>query len=575
MRRNRTHRYQLQQLHPIRLPADQRFLQVDFALSNYFKPRENQYAYRLEGLNEDWISLGKQPSLILNNLPAGDYRLLVKGGDPLGNWTQQPLVIPIHVGAFFYQQWWFYVLLFALIAGASLLWIMRLRTEVKAATSKIRQDKELIEEQAERLREMDAVKSRFFTNISHELRTPLTIIGGMVQQIRKSPSKWSDKGLRMIERNNNQLLDLVNQILDLRKLETGSLQLKLVQDDIIAYLRYLTESFQSLAEKQGIRLHFLTHEREIIMAFDQEKMLRIVSNLLSNAIKFTPENGDVYLLVEQALGRVQAQLEDDSLQVDGGTEVPAAPTLPLLLIVEDNRDVQLYLQALLEGHYRLLLAEDGQQGIDLALEHIPDLILSDVMMPEKDGYEVCDTLKQDERTSHIPIILLTAKADADSRIAGLKRGADAYLAKPFHPEELLVRLAKLLEIRRRLQERYRQLDALPSSPDERLVQEDAFITKLQAAVLERLDDEQFGIAELCRIAGMSRSQLHLKLKALTGRSASHFIRYIRLHKAKELLEQTSMSVTEIAFEVGFNDPSYFSRSFSEVFGAPPSTFVRS
>mgnify|MGYP002624696862 CR=1 FL=1 len=248
--------------------------------------------------------------------------------------------------------------------------------------------------------------------------------------------------------------------------------------------------------------------------------------------------------------------------------------LPSLLIIEDNPDVVQYLRSLLEDQYQLAIARDGEDGISMALERIPDLILSDVMMPKKDGFEVCATLKKDERTSHIPIILLTAKADTDSRIAGLERGADAYLAKPFDQKELFVRLETLLELRRALKRRYHSLEPAPPSPDTGLQQEDAFIEKLKAVILDRLDDENFGIAELCKAAAMSRSQLHLKIKALTDRSTSHFIRAVRLHKAKELLRNSHLNITEVAFEVGFNDPAYFSRSFSEEFGLSPRDFTQ-
>jgi YesN/AraC family two-component response regulator len=224
----------------------------------------------------------------------------------------------------------------------------------------------------------------------------------------------------------------------------------------------------------------------------------------------------------------------------------------------------------LEGHYKISLAHNGQEGIDAAFEHIPDLIVSDVMMPIKNGYELCNTLKTDQRTSHIPIVLLTAKADIDSKIEGLQRGADAYLAKPFDKKELRTRLEKLLELRTALQKRY-QVDA-EEVPVEAAVEveiEDEFIQMIKAAVFENLDDIDFGIPELCRAIGMSRTQLHRKTKALTGRSTSSFIRSIRLGKAKELLNTSNLNISQIAYEVGFKDPKYFSRTFAEEFGISP------
>ncbi|MDX1940231.1 MAG: response regulator, partial [Saprospiraceae bacterium] len=243
--------------------------------------------------------------------------------------------------------------------------------------------------------------------------------------------------------------------------------------------------------------------------------------------------------------------------------------LPSLLIVEDNPDIVQYLQICLEGLYHLDVAKDGQAGIDKAIEQVPDIIISDVMMPVKDGFELCETLKIDERTSHIPIILLTAKADDESRIKGLKRGADAYLAKPFNKQELIVWLEKLLELRRRLQERYAALDEWMASKDAAIQQEDEFIQKVRQAVEKNIDDEDFGILQLCRAVNLSRAQLHNKIKALTGKSTSHYIRAIRLHKAKELLKNPNLNISQIAYEVGFHDPKYFSKTFAEEFGELP------
>ena len=235
-------------------------------------------------------------------------------------------------------------------------------------------------------------------------------------------------------------------------------------------------------------------------------------------------------------------------------------------MVEDNVDVVQYIIACLEGHYNLHIARNGQEGIDLALEKIPDLILSDVMMPLKSGYELCAELKGDHRTSHIPIVLLTAKADDDSKIEGLERGADAYLAKPFNRTELFVRLNKLMELRQKLRERYQTGEDATDGPEN---QEDEFITRIKEEIHTNLDDEYFGINELCRSIGMSRAQLHRKIKALTGRSTSIYIRSIRLNHAKKLLLSTDLNIAQIAFEVGFRDPKYFSKTFAEEFGQNP------
>lgn len=241
-----------------------------------------------------------------------------------------------------------------------------------------------------------------------------------------------------------------------------------------------------------------------------------------------------------------------------------------LLIVEDNPDVQAYLQACLEGQYQIIKAGNGREGIDKALEIVPDLIISDVMMPEKDGFELCRHLKENERTSHIPIVLLTARADEASRLEGLEGGADAYLPKPFNQKELFIRLRKLIELRQRLQYRYQQAAPFSLPSEAAFSREDEFIKKVQAQMKAHLSDETFGVRELARELAMSRSQVFKKLKALTGQSIAQYMRNYRLHCARQLLESSSLSVSEVAYAVGFRDPAYFSRVFSEAFGSPPS-----
>ncbi|MCB0534677.1 MAG: response regulator [Saprospiraceae bacterium] len=512
--------------------------------------------------------------------------------------------------------------------------------------------------QNDKLQELDQLKSRFFTNISHEFRTPLTVISGMADQILENENKWHKNEGLTIRRNSNILLDLVNQILDLRKLESGKLTLKPVQSDVIAYLRYVLESFYYYAERKDIFLQFESTVSKLVMDFDPEKLLRIISNLLSNAIKFTPSGGQIWVKAELSGNLLQIEVKDSGIgippehlpaiferyfqtpataQRGGGTGIglalvdklaklmggtvivestvdqgtsflvqlpvrksaellqsdvfsgdpvhvlsaetnepfvikaqeAAGEPPPKLLIVEDNPDIIAYLTDYLEDQYLLLTARDGQEGIDLALSEVPDLIVSDVMMPKKDGFELCKILKADLRTSHIPIVLLTAKADEESRLAGLGHGADAYLAKPFNKKELFIQLKNLLLIRRELQKRYSRPGVEPLEKDSKFQPEDRFIKKIRIAILEHIDNEDYSIQDLCQAVGLSRSNLHLKLKSLTGRSTSHYIRTIRLQKGHELLQTTTMTVSEIAFAIGFNDPSYFSRTYKDEFGLSP------
>ncbi|MCB0563936.1 MAG: response regulator, partial [Phaeodactylibacter sp.] len=545
------------------LPYASNAIRFEYTALSYGRPEETRYQVWLKGFDRGWQEWTEETKKDYTNLPEGSYTFSVRARNIYGGLSEEgrfefSILPPWH------RTWWAFLAYALLLAGAIyglLRWrvnqlqqrTLELESLVGERTRMVEQQNVRLQEQAEKLKELDQMKSRFFTNISHELRTPLTIIGGMAEQIEKAPGQWMEKGLKMIKRNNANLLLLVNQILDLRKLESGAMQLNLAHGDIIFYLRYILESFHSLAESKDIRLHFLTGRKEVMMDYDEEKILRIVSNLLSNAIKFTLRGGDVYMTVDtrqQTGGNEQAGMPADSLQLHsadyliltvkdtgigipkeklpyifdrfysppqsprrgeaaggfsgrltagsspigggwgglGGTgagglstgiglaltneliqlmkgdievksekgegstftvqlpitaegdvmdaipplrdEGPAkaqavgtveSPTIasvtapagraPIasrdtLLIIEDNPDVVLYLQSLLEEQYELLIARDGQEGIDKAIEEIPGLIISDVMMPRKDGFEVCETLKTDERTSHIPIILL-------------------------------------------------------------------------------------------------------------------------------------------------------------------------
>ena len=637
------------------LPAAKRSFRVTFALSNFFNAENHRYFYQLEGRDDSWRDLGNRNELEFDELPAGHYNLKIRGVDAAGHNSRNIIEISVHARAYIYEQWWFYILCLAGVAGLALLWIVRLRAEVKHATSQMRKDKETIEFQSDQLKELDEAKSRFFTNISHEFRTPLTIISGVTGQILENPQAWAVKGAEMIRTNSNTLLRLVNQILDLRKLQSSEMQLQLISGDIVSYIGYLIDSFKSYVSSTGKELSFRTSHEHFVMDFDPDKIMRIISNLVSNAVKHTdagtqievrahvmpstPQEKFVLEIEDNGPGIAEDKLlhlfdlfyqaEDTSegsgiglalvkelTEVMGGridvkskkgsgttfvltipitkeirevTE-PVATNLPLqrievesepasgtmpddghptVLVVEDNHDVMKFIVGCLESEYTLILAKNGTEGIEKALEVVPDMVVSDIMMPGTDGYTLCKTLKSDMRTDHIPVILLTAKADAESRLTGLEYGADDYLTKPFDPKELRLRIANLLANRKLMQERYASgfkaiRNAANPSP------QDIFLNMLTDAVIKHIDDENFGVMQLCREAHLGRTQLHNKLKALTGMSTTIFIRDVRLEKARELLQTTDMNVSEVSYAVGISDPKYFSRVYSEKFGEPPS-----
>lgn len=644
-------------------------LSFQYAAIHPAAPNKLVYRYFLEGYDKSWSIPSANNEVEYRNLPHGEYTFRVMAKGETGQWSE-PLAYHFLIHPPWWQTWWAYIFYLLLCCG-----ILYLIGRYELKRRQIRHQKEIelarLEEQskqAAKLLELDEMKSRFFTNISHEFRTPLTIISGMTSQIKNHPERWLTKGMELIQKNSNHLLSLINQILDLRKMESGALKPNFVQADIIPYLHYIFHSFQTVAQSKGIKIHLLSNLKELQMDYDQEKMMHILSNLISNAIKYTPGEGDIYLQIDRSLdsgadwlqlqlkdtgqgikpehlphifdrfyqvedlasqkapgsgiglaytkelvhllnGSIKvssewgvgstftlrfpithnARIQENQLEIATNAQINEAYSTPLsgeveytdpisniskllptVLIVEDNPDVRLYLSSCLANDYVLLLAENGQEGIDTAIEQVPDLIVSDVMMPVKDGYALCDTLKNDERTSHIPVILLTAKADFDSKMSGLKKGADAYLIKPFKEEELLVRLEQLLILRKKLQDRYKtQLEDPKRSSSDKHTMEDVFIQKFRQLVIDNITEEDFGVVHLCRALGVSRTQLHNKIKALTGLSTTALVRSIRLHKARHLLQTTDLNVSEVGYEVGINNPAYFSRIYSEEFGEAP------
>lgn len=516
--------------------------------------------------------------------------------------------------------------------------------------------------EADKLKEVNEAKTKLFTNITHEFRTPLTVIQGMADLIEIDPDEWLNEGTQNIRNNSHILLNLVNQMLDLSKIETGVMPVHRIQSDINTYIGYITELFRSVADSRRIRLIYGTSGEEFMMDFDADKLLHIVSNLISNALKFTPEGGIVSVLAfpDEAKKMFIIRVEDNGIGINsdhlphifdrfykvehglgnpdgtglglaltkeltellGGTivveshpgkgtsfvvslpvtrdaaaeetsgiapdKIPtlikknahpalhpvqsANGTLPVLLIVEDSRDVADYLSAILKSEYRIECAQDGKSGLEKALNLIPDIILSDVMMPEMDGIALLGKVKNDIRTSHIPVVMLTAKADVASRLSGLESGADAYLAKPFEEKELHIVLKNLIAIRKKLHERYASPDDFPPLPENGYKIEDAFMEKVRHVLEANLDDDEFGIAQLCRELAVSRTQLYRKFKSVSNQSIADYFKLLRLFKSKSLLSTTKMNVTEVAFASGFKNLSYFSREFTHQFGKSPKEF---
>ena len=504
---------------------------------------------------------------------------------------------------------------------------------------------------------LEDLKTKLYTNFTHELRTPLTIINGFSEEISNYQDHNIAKKAKFIHKNGHRMLNLVNQILMLRKLESGTFEVKRKPGDIAIFLGYVTESFQSLAASKHLQLIYLADPNRISTLFDEEHLEQILSNLLSNAIKFTPERGKITValsisnedqliikvtdsgpgipidqedkifdhffqadnqskntrqssgigltivkeLVQQMEGTIEAKnvpgkgaqfiiklpltpisenLADDKeysisspppILIEPDSEKsPTSSNLPILLLIEDNPDVVYYLQTVLESLYTIHVAKNGQAGLDKAKQLIPDVIISDLMMPIMDGYQLCEQLKSNPDTCQIPVVMLTARPTVEDRIKAFNVGVDAYLSKPFNRWELITRLVQLREARNRLQDQHINI-GLPTLEKikSKTETETPFLKKLKTIIEANYQDENFDVNELTTKMAMSRANLYRKVKSTTQHTPSEWIKYTRLHKAKTLLETTDQSIQEIAFEVGYKDHSHFTRLYSQAFGTLP------
>lgn len=513
--------------------------------------------------------------------------------------------------------------------------------------------------EAEKIREVDRLKSQFYAHLSHEFRTPLTLIlGPLEEMIRKSGSDDELEQLKLMRSNGQRLLQLINDLLELSRLNDGVLNLELARADITSLVRTTANSFHSLAGQKQLEIDITISLEPFIMAFDATKVETILINLISNIIKFSPPSGTIEVRTGTSSGYFTVAVTNHSLHIPtgqletiferkssqgetngtsgnnthhgiglalskelavihGGTihvtsdqdgtrftlSLPAAlhvpgaskpqPTQepspeatydidlepysenkrPVVLIVEDSDQLRLFLRRILEDEFELEDATNGKEGLMKCSEIIPDLVITDIMMPEMDGLELCRRLRESQVTSHVPVLMLTALADLDSRLEGLQTGADYYLAKPFEPRELLTASNNLIIQRRRLRDHFGRKIMLKSQEWDKLNADERFLQKLVSLVEAHLSDTDFSVEHLQKELGISRMQLHRKLKALTDKSATEFIRTIRLKIAAEKLQAGQDNVSQIAYQVGFNSLSYFTKCFKEQFGVIPSAYA--
>ncbi len=632
----------------LKVPHDVFPLNISFAAMD-FRPSKNiEYQYRLSSENQQWNRLGDKNEVQFLSLPSGTHKLEIQGISRGRPWAQEPLTLDLTITPPWYKStiaYLGYLLLF--LAGVYLYY-------------KIALQRKLAGQEAKRLQDLDDLKSRFITNITHEFRTPLTIILGYVDTLK---SKLTDKNsetedLKTIEQNSENLLGLVNQMLDLAKLEQGRLDIAYTKADVSKFTNYVAQSFESLAEDKEVALRYISKIEDPVLDFDAEKLRQILTNLVSNAIKFTEKGQKVTVTLSEINAKFQItvadtgagipeedvaqifdrfyQVQNNSFKVSQGTgiglaltkelvqlldgtitaqsklgegttfrvqlpitriaidkdvdasistianqgiQVPAAKSVvidqdaPTVLIVEDNKDMSRYISSCLQDSFKVTTAFNGQKGFDKATKETPDIIISDVMMPVMDGFEMTQKLQSQEATNHIPIVLLTSKALQEDKLEGLESGADAYLTKPFQKAELLLRIHKLIEKRKTLQKRYQIATVLLEKKQDKKPIADKnilFLNKAISSIHDNLADTSFNSEMLSRELALSDSQLYRKLKAITNTSTAIFIRKVRLEKAKELLETTTKNVSEIAYETGFNDPNWFGKVFKESFDVSPS-----
>jgi len=640
----------------------------EFSALDYILPEKNNYKCKLEGFDKEWRLLNyDQRYVTYTNLDAGSYIFKVKASSIDNEWNDQTTNLTIVVKPPIYGTWWAYTLYYFL-----LMFVIWFFWSLSIKRVKLKNEIKFERFERDKANEINQAKLRFFTNISHEFRTPITLILGPLEKMLndKIILKKYDSSIHLMMKNANRLLRLVNQLMDLRKIETGQMELKTEHADIIIFLKDIYNSFVEFAEQKKIEFRFLTELESEICWFDADKIDKIIFNLLSNAFKFTKENGEIVIMVEKVqsddgkfrlkisvidtgrgiaekdihrvfdrfyqsndpaenytvgsgvglsltkslIDQLHGEISVTSVEKKGtefvvflpldenvySNEEKFSPKVPgvnkyihitpndileeeinieisgdknqTVLIVEDNYDLRKYIVNEFAEFYNILEAANGKEALDLALQEFPDIIISDVVMPEMDGLELCRRIKENFLTNHIPIILLTAHASIEHRITGIEQGADSYIPKPFNPGHLKIRVKKLLELRSILKQKYASDLNSPEVPN--LVEEDIYLKEIKELILQNIDDSDLNIEKLCKEMGISRAHLYRKIKHISDKSPTEFVRIIRLNEAAKLLLQNQKSVSEVCYMVGFNSPSYFSICFKEHFKISPIDFIK-
>ena len=628
------------------LSHDQAAFTVYFASDDMLLPAKTRFRYRLEGIDHDYYECAPDVHwATYTSLPSGHYTLHVVAVGSDGTEGEEA-ILNIRILPPWWLSVWAWIAYTLVVIGvlAAAYFFIKRREQHKFQIQQLEDD-------ARKTEELNQMKFRFFTNISHELRTPLTLILSPLENvIRETDDERQKSQLAVVQKNANRLLMLVNQLLDFRKMEMStSMKLNLSQGNVVDFIKSICDSFTSLTDKQGVQLTFFSAVPSLEMAFDEDKLSKIMFNLLSNAFKFTPDNGRVDVAIEcsknnpeqltiriadtgigisdadklrifdrfyqvtntadtrHAAGSgIGLSLVKDFVEMHDGTisvvdnigsgsvfviqlpirqiEVPSVGQVPVeqpeskhseesanrqtVLVVDDNEEMVSFMRDTFSLYFNVKTATNGQQAWDIIQATPPDIIVSDMMMPVMDGNELCRLVKSDAATRNIPFVMLTARHADESRVESLKLGADDYVTKPFNTEVLLLRIRKLLELVHR--QRRGQID--PEVEDIEITPVDEkLVADAIKYVEQNMSNDELSVEELSRALAMSRTNLYKKLLAITGKKPIEFIRVIRLKRAAQYLRDSGLSISEVAYRVGFN-PRVFSRHFKDEFGCLPSEY---
>lgn len=646
------------------LNPEDKNIEIDFSSLDYTSPSKIHYAYKMEGINEDWVYPDENRQFaIYSDLSKGHHTFFIKSTDEHNLWSNEVAQLQIYKRAAFYESnpaYAIYIILFLLLAYFSFRTIknrIRLRNELKIA--QINKDK---------AEELAQTKLRYFTNISHDFLTPLTIISCLIDDA-ETTQKDNIKHYETMRASVNRLRRLLQQVLDFRKVESGNMKLKLSYGDVVMFIKDICyTNFMPLMNKRNIAFTFHAEPNQIFAYFDTDKIDKIIFNLLSNACKYTPDNGEVKVslekqeeqghphlfiritdtgvgipvkdirhvftrfynnqtgnasesngiglsltkdLVELHHGKINVESEVNkgtsfciSIPID--QESYSEPELgksediilrekdmnlaesedgidkwdenkddTTILLVEDNEELLRIISNILSKYYRVLTATNGLEALSVVEENNADIVISDVMMPEMDGLELCRKLKGNLETSHIPVILLTAKSSTEDRIDCYNAGADGYISKPFDLKVLEARINNFITGRKDKQREFQSDVNINISKLEYVSMDEEFLKKAVAIIEEYLSDFNFDINTFAERLHMSKSSLYRKMKTMTGLSPVEFIRNIKLKHACQMLKDVSMSISEVAYSSGFSDPKYFTTCFKTEFGMTPRDYQKS